>query len=610
MSKPKHLTIAVCLLGSWLSCTGVGVSGDRTTGQIIGLCYRDGSKDVVLEEILQTEGVPCARLRDLKFLAKSDLKGLILGEGFDNSGDDIKAFLEKGGVALCLKPSGRLAETLGLKQVGIQKDGYLAVRGKGASLVSYEGCLQLFGLSNRYKGGENLASLRPGDEFGGIIQVKRGSGTALVVAFDLPATLLTILQPKSDVGAASDASNVEYELGDVPQVDLMRRLLVGLFLESLDVPMTRKWYFPSQHTAMMIPLGDQDGANFVQMKVVLELTKELDTPYTLYVTPVRQPITKEQFNFLARGGMEFALHPDFMSQGHKFIEEEFIAQVKKAAADVGRAMTGERPHACRWDSFREVPSWAERAGLQYESILGIKAWDSKPVKVGYWLGTGLPYRAIDPEGNRRLNFLEIPVAGCDNQDFWPPHYATLAYKPGGRKLSLGGLSLTEDGAFKQSKRIMNQAIEKYHTVYGYCWHPHYLAAKTLNVKMDYATDSHFRKCINYARSRGVGLIGANALNEFWRAREKVSIGDIVWNDRLATLQYKVFSEARVKDLTLIAPFSFHGKTANISVNAQPLACARADLFGSQYAIWAVDAGPEELTVTVRYDRRPMKAMKQ
>ena len=177
----------------------------------------------------------------------------------------------------------------------------------------------------------------------------------------------TILQPESECGKAIDVSNVEYDLGDVPQVDLMRRLLVGLFLDSLDVPIMRKWYFPSQRKAMLVVLGDQDGADFEQMKVVLGMVKELGTPYTLYVTPADQPMTKEQFKVLADGGMEFALHPDFVSPGRKFTEEEFAAQLKKADADVGCPMTGERTHSCRWESFRDVPSWAERAGLQYDA---------------------------------------------------------------------------------------------------------------------------------------------------------------------------------------------------------------------------------------------------
>jgi len=378
MSTPRHLVIAVCLPAGLLFYAAVGIANDRAAGQMIGLCYRDGSKGIVIEEILKVEGVPYARLRDLSQLGRLGLKGLILGEGFDSSGEEVARFVEQGRVLLSLQPSANLARILGLNEVGVQKDGYLAVRGKDAEPISYECRFQLLGLSKRYKGGENLACLSPDEEFGGIIRVRRGSGTALVVTFDLAATMLTILPPESKCGKHIDASNVEYDLGHISQVDLMRRLLVGLFLEHLDLPVLRKWYFPSQYRAMMTVLGDQDGADFEQLQVVLRLIQEFKTPYTLYVTPATQPITKEQFKILAEGGMEFGLHPNFFHGRLEFTEQKFVAQLKQAEADVGCAITGERPHSGRWDSARELPRWAERAGVQYDSILGQKWWESKP----------------------------------------------------------------------------------------------------------------------------------------------------------------------------------------------------------------------------------------
>ena len=54
-------------------------------------------------------------------------------------------------------------------------------------------------------------------------------------------------------------------------------------------------------------------------------------------------------------------------------------------------------------------------------------------------------------------------------------------------------------------------------------------------------------------------------------------------------------------LTFIAPLWFQGKKARIFVSGHPKNCAEADLFGGQYAMFAVDVGPEELLVTARYD---------
>ena len=90
-------------------------------GQIIGLCYRDGSKDIVLEEVLRTEGVPYARLHDLSRLAESGLRGLILGEGFDGSAAEIKRFVGKGGVLLCLNRPDAWPRHWGWSRSGLRR---------------------------------------------------------------------------------------------------------------------------------------------------------------------------------------------------------------------------------------------------------------------------------------------------------------------------------------------------------------------------------------------------------------------------------------------------------------------------------------------------------
>ncbi len=402
------------------------------------------------------------------------------------------------------------------------------------------------------------------------------------------------------MGAASDATNVEYELGEVPQIDLLRRLIVGKFLELLDVPVMRKWYFPAGHLAMLSPSGDQDWATFEQMSATMELMKELASPYTIYLTASSQPISAEQFKTLSEAGIEFALHPDFMA-GQLFSETELAGQLKKVMADTGGKILGQRPHCCRWETCDQLPAWSEKVGLQYESMLGLKLWDDKPAKSGYWVGTGLPYNMIDTQHYRRMDFLQIPVYTCDNLDFWKPDGSTLTYKPGGRPLKLSGLGLSEEEMFQMSKRIMDLAMGKYHSAYGYIWHPHYLAAGTLNHPIN-RTDTHFRNTVNYAKSLGMGLIGNNALNEFWRAREGVSLRDVAWNSESSTADYVLSGDVKIDSLTLMAPLGFKEKKARISVNGSPREYTEANVLGGHYAMFTVDAHPEEeLLISVTYE---------
>jgi hypothetical protein len=149
----------------WLTplLVAASMAASGTASEIIGLCYRDGSDGTVLEEVFKTEGVAYVRLRDLGRLEQRELKGLILAEGFDSSAGEVERFLGRGGTVLCLRPAGRLAEALGLKEIGVQTDGYLVVDGKGGAADSCQGRFQLFGQTKRFKGGENLARLNPND---------------------------------------------------------------------------------------------------------------------------------------------------------------------------------------------------------------------------------------------------------------------------------------------------------------------------------------------------------------------------------------------------------------------------------------------------------------
>ena len=583
---------------------------------IVGLCYRNGSKDIILEETLKTEGIPYVRVYNPNQLESLKLRGLVLGEGFESWSVHIERFMEKGGVVLSFRPSSTLAEVFGLGEVGMQKDGYLTVRGREADLLSYEGRLQLFGLSRLYEGGQALAWLSPEEKFGGIIKVRRGSGEALVVAFDMPTTFLTILQPRSECGKRPDASRVEYGYGQIPQIDLIRRLVVGLFIESLHVPLLRKWYFPSCRRALLLLLGDQDGCDFKVMRVVLDLVKELEVPYTLYVTPMSQPISREEFRRLAEEGIEFGFHPDFFvrrnegafkSSGRvvrtadptQFNEEEFNRQLRKAEEDVGFKLMGERAHGARWETVRHTPLWAERAGLQHDSILGVRMWESKPQTQGYWVGTGLPYYFVDPEGYRRIDVLEIPSFGSDNLYFWKPHEYVVAIKPNAVKRFIAGMGVTEEEAFQIARRFLDEAIEKYHTANCYCFHPIYLAARRLR-KPVYYTDTFFKMFVNYAKGKNVGLMSIDSWNNFWRAREKVTFKEVEWTPERAEVTYRVSSDVKVDSLTFITPLRFGGVRANVFVNGDPKNYVEATLLGGEYAMFTVDIAVGELLIRVEY----------
>ena len=332
----------------------------------------------------------------------------------------------------------------------------------------------------------------------------------------------------------------------------MRRLLVGLFLDAIDVPIMRKWYFPSQRKAMLVVVGDQDGADFEQLKVVLGMMKELGTPYTLYVTPADQPMTKEQFKVLAEGGMEFALHPDFVSPGRKFTEQEFDrageeGRRRRRLRDDRRA-NARLPLGIVPRSARRGPKRRDSSTTRF-SAPG-RGSRSRP-RHGYWLGTGLPYHFIDPAkaqtaglpGNPRCRMRQYGLLEDAASTPWRTSPAPTRRSLSGWALRRMRRSQCGNGSWigRWTSTIRSAAT----VGIPFIWPPR----NSISPESPH-TDTHFRKCIAYAKSRGMGLTGTNALNDFWRAREKgIAVKHVVWNPASATIQYKVPGEVKVSALT-------------------------------------------------------------
>ena len=581
---------------------------------MIGLCYREGTKDLLFEEILKTEGIPYKRAYDPTEF--SELKGLIVGEGYEGWTEEIVQFVKSGGVLLVSKPRGRLVEELGLRLVGQQYKGYLSIKEKEISRIcSYRGLLQLFGSSNLYDGGEVIVKLKPKSEYGGIIRVKVGLGYALVIAFDLPETFISIQQPDSECGKALDASRVERELSDVPQLDVMRRLVIGLLLRELGVPIPRKWYFPHGSKALLVLSGDQDRAPFEQLLEVLNLMKELDVPYTLFVTPNPQPVSREQFEYLIRNGMDIGFHPDFFRGNGKvfkggkailtakpiFTEEEFLKQLREVENSVDFRPLGCRCHGLRWETALDLPLWMERAGLQYESTLGQKFERDKPVKIGYHVGTGLPYYFIDTSAYRRVDVLEIAILTGDQTPFVKPHEYVVAIKPNVVKSFLVGLGLTEEEVYEMLKDLLRDSVNKFHTAICLCFHPIYLVSRKLKIPKVHHSDLLFRMLVKYAREVGVHIMNITEWNNFWRAREKTAIEELNWDPVHMRLSFKVKFEEGSVNIPLLIPAHYHGFRVTVSVCGRPVKYNEVEVLGGRYVLVEVEASHKPKLIEVVYE---------
>jgi len=562
---------------------------------VLALHYRDETKDIIIEEILKAEGLPYTRLESLDNL--EGVRALILGETPVSSSqlDGLEAFVEGGGVLITVRPENYLSEAFGIHDTGrVQKDGYIILKGGNPYVnVSYKGRLQIFGFSKLFVGGEKVVDLSPSEEHGGIIRGRFGGGNIFIVAYDISTTFLTIQQRDSLVGRAYDTSVVEAELSSLPQLDLMRRLFVNLAVESINVPLPRKWYFPGCHKSLLLLSGDQDGADHKIMSTVKGILKECGVPYTLFITPRSQPLSSEELREISEAGVEIALHPDFVD--YPFTEEEFRAQLEKAEEDSGVKMTGSRNHCLRWGRIVDVPLWMERCGVQYDSNLGLKVPRDEPgaelPRIGYFVGGGLPYFFIHPESFRRIDVLEEPLLVSDDT-FWLSSDRTIAVSDPSRGVVTfrGGMGLSQEEAFQLAKRFMDDSLERYYTVQCYDLHPVYLWSGM--------STSFFRRIVEYAKRRRILIMGQGEWNSYWRGREEAQYVEVTWNPAAKTLEFTMRGRRKVKDMTLMIPHSYEGARAKVYINGAFTSYREENINGKKYAFFTVDIGPEDVQIKV------------
>ena len=585
----------------------------------VGLHYLDGTRDIVLEEVLRTEGIPYERLSVADAL--ENCCSLVLGE-VELSGpelDLVHGFVDEGGTLIALRPGDSLCELFGLELArDVQRDGYLAFE-----TAWYSGRLQVLGTSRGYGGGSDICHLDPSGK-GGIIETECGRGKLVIFAFDLAGTFLSIQQPDSKIGRAYDTSRVDPGLAGIPQLEVMRRIIASLILDGIPHPVPRKWYFPNCHLSAVILSGDQDGSDSGRMEVVHELVRNLKAPYTLFITPRNQPMSRDQLSALRRGGMEIALHANFTG-GPPFSREEFRSQMAKAEEDAGVKMRGGRNHALRWGTVTMMPLWMEEAGLEYDSDLGLMLPEEGTQGAGYWVGGGLPYHFIHPETYRRINVLEHPLTAGDDVLFWdgrplkvdiddpgwlPSHLHTESdggqsgdlprKSPPRTKTYYPGFRLTEEGAFDLARRLMEESMDGYHTVQCYNCHPLYLSSRATGEAYHHS-DAFFRMTVEYARERGVLLLNHGEWNDFWRRREAVGYTNLRWDPPDNTLHFDIENDGS-GDVTHLLPMVWEDKSLVIQIDGNESPHCEFEFLGRKYTMFTVPAGSDLVRVDARYRR--------
>ena len=283
---------------SWSFTTGAPPASPPSEGPggpILVVCSSSNLFSRYYAEILRNEGLNEFAVLDISLVTAAKLKEydiVILGE-FPLDREQIEMFVDwvrEGGNLIAMRPDKRLAEQVGLKDIGaVLRDGYLSINTNqepGIGLVNET--LQFHGPADLYEshGTTTLSTLyRDATAATGspaVVLKKLGSGQLAAFTYDLARSVAYTRQGnpawaeterdgippmRSDdlfygPAVADPKPNwVDLSKVAIPQADIQQRFLVNLtlYMNFRKKPLPRFWYFPHGFKAIVIMTGDDHG---------------------------------------------------------------------------------------------------------------------------------------------------------------------------------------------------------------------------------------------------------------------------------------------------------------------------------------------------------------
>lgn len=436
--------------------------------------YRSGSAAFrYTEEILSHAGIAWRSVHPRSLAGEADLDAALVLPGDLHltaaEAQRIRTFVAEGGALVVTGGTAGLDDLLGADVVDHLTEGYLTVDGDHPVTSGLTSSLHVFGgRALLAQGGTAVGHLLDADRqptgLASVVVGRYGKGATVAIGPDLPFSVLHIQQGapvwedglpapdgtcpidegilKCDDGLVlsyehdraqqaltepvADCPGIHpnYPLGDTPWfkqpiADELRELLlkaIGWAVAQTGGYVARLDYWPDGLKAVGLISHDSDLNLDAAAQTTLRVVEELgiNTSWCVMIGPnwpdrwLRQ--TYEQ---IKAAGHEIALHYNALPMDGGFWgREEFLRQLAWLKAEAGiERIVSNKNHYTRWEGKLEFFRWMEQAGLESDQTKG----PSKKGNVGYANGSCLPWFPFDPEEQRYLNVLEVPM---QTQDLW------------------------------------------------------------------------------------------------------------------------------------------------------------------------------------------------
>lgn len=575
--------------------TGRAMQRDETPLAPILVLVRSGTGNPCasyLAELLRIEGLNWLEVRDLDtdpLHPDEPLPPLVLAAAatFDErTVARVAQHIQDGGALLAARPCGALATALGLaggqplwsgRYVMLDPASQLA-----AGLPWAEGGVQYEGMAHGYAvHGAGLDQVEvaawlapfPGQRsrYPALLAGRLGRGRVAVLAYE-PAESAVLQQQGSRAQASTGAwpdfdgdgvfrpndlffGRLDPARRDVPQADLQRTLLLRA-IEWLTqaFPLPRLWRFPGNAPAAALIDGDSDTMGLEDLRLAIETCERYGARFATYLKPEHMEMLDSAVERAWRArGHRFGVHPWAGPQP----SPAALASALEADCATFARRYGYRPriHRGHWLVW---PGWADHAralaaaGIRLEASFAA----GRGFQGGYVNGTGLPVRFAGEDG-ALLELYEQSTISTD--DGW------LSAKTGLPALSLAG-------AIARSCAQIDDAAERYHTVYHPYFHPVLLRGGRA---LPYPTLPWLEAVLAHCRHRGLAFLDAERWLDWNAARRSVCLAALEHAKDGQGLCYTLRAPKPVDSLTVLVPVPPAPAQVTVVLDGSPVGTGEA-----------------------------------
>ena len=524
-----------------------------------------------ITEILDVEGYSWYAVHDLasdpltaEFLSRHQIVILTHIDPAPEVQELLLAHVRGGGNLVALRPPREMAGELGLRSSFAERtmvDRYIELNGNCAVNVGVEPyVLQFHGRAEQYTWGGSpaavMAHLAAERDYitdnPAIVIESYGEGHWAVFTYDLAESTVLFhqgLREQASTGVRPDpAGEYQYktndlfvgyldpELGHLPQADLHQDALVRIldWMASLSRPLPRLWHFPDGSPALAMFTGDSDSMSMDDFTNTIATADRFGIPYTTYLKIEHHTdVTPELQAVLEARGHDFGEHPyagaePSLEEMREGLRDELGAFRER----YGRGPITNRNHSVIWVGWTESAKYLRENGVRLDTNFTGGRFN----RGAYLNGSGLPVKLMDEDGEL-LDIYEQCTTLTDD-----------AYL--GVKVLAPALTIDECIAFTRER--LDDAAERFHSVYNPCFHP---------VRTRPGPESNqqwYEAAIEHCIERGFHFSNARGWLAFNDGRRSLRITGYAFDRDSQTLRLGLESEMDVSGVALALPYTFRG----------------------------------------------------